>query len=160
MPITTQIANQFRDLYFGGNWTGVDFRSTLTGVDWKQATARVDSLNSIAALVFHTNYYVTVVLKVLKTEPVKAHDKYSFDLPPIESEQDWSKLLAKHWADAEDFALLVEEFPEQKLWETFMHEKYGNYYRNLHGVIEHSHYHLGQIVIIKKCLQFNGFRRE
>ena len=52
MPITTQIAKQFRDLYFGGNWTGVDFRSILTGVDWKQATARVDSLNSIAALVF------------------------------------------------------------------------------------------------------------
>ena len=35
----------------------------------------------------------------------------------------------------------------------FFHEKYGNYYRNLHGVIEHAHYHLGQIALIKKMFQ-------
>jgi hypothetical protein len=29
-------------------------------------------------------------------------------------------------------------------------EKYGNYYRNIHGIIEHIHYHLGQIVLIEK----------
>ena len=39
------------------------------------------------------------------------------------------------------------------LWETFADEKYGHYYRNLHGIIEHTHYHLGQIVLIKKLLQ-------
>jgi len=33
-----------------------------------------------------------------------------------------------------------------------MEEKYGNYYRNFHGIIEHCHYHLGQIVLIKKML--------
>jgi len=30
--------------------------------------------------------------------------------------------------------------------------KYGNYFRNIVGVIEHIHYHLGQIVLIKKIL--------
>jgi hypothetical protein len=42
--------------------------------------------------------------------------------------------------------------PESKLAETFSDEKYGNYYRNIHGIIEHTHYHLGQIVLIKKIL--------
>ncbi len=46
----------------------------------------------------------------------------------------------------------IEQLPESKLWETFSDEKYGNYYRNIHGIIEHSHYHLGQIVLIKKIL--------
>jgi len=42
--------------------------------------------------------------------------------------------------------------PESKLSETFLDEKYGNYYRNIHGIIEHTHYHLAQIVLIKKLL--------
>jgi len=31
-------------------------------------------------------------------------------------------------------------------------EKYGNYQRNIDGMIEHSYYHLAQIVVIKKIL--------
>jgi hypothetical protein len=60
--------------------------------------------------------------------------------------------LNKTWTDAENFTILIEQLPEGKLGETFFDEKYGNYYRNLHGVIEHTHYHLGQIVLIKKIL--------
>jgi hypothetical protein len=103
-------------------------------------------------LVYHINYYVSAVLKVLQGESLDASDKYSFDLSPIQSHEDWEKLLNKTWTDAENFANLVEQLPESKLWETFVNEKYGNYYRNIHGVIEHCHYHLGQIVLIKKML--------
>jgi len=47
---------------------------------------------------------------------------------------------------------LIEQLPEAKLGEIFSEEKYGTYYRNIHGIIEHTHYHLGQIVLIKKIL--------
>jgi hypothetical protein len=60
--------------------------------------------------------------------------------------------LEKTWSDAEKFAALVENMPDSKLAETFVNKKYGTYYRNLHGIIEHTHYHLGQIVLIKKIL--------
>jgi hypothetical protein len=60
--------------------------------------------------------------------------------------------LKKFWADAENFEILIEQLPESKLGETFFDEKYGTYYRNLHGIIEHTHYHLGQIVLIKKII--------
>ena len=85
-------------------------------------------------------------------EPLNAKDQYSFEHPPILSHEDWEKLLNKTWDDAENFAALIEHLPESKLGETFTDEKYGNYYRNIHGVIEHTHYHLGQIVLIKKLL--------
>ena len=103
-------------------------------------------------LVYHINYYVSAVIKVLQGESLNASDKYSFDLPPIQSSEDWKKLLNKAWNDADNFANLVEQLPDDKLWETFVNEKYGNYYRNIHGVIEHCHYHLGQMVLIKKLL--------
>ena len=150
MNLPEQIAKHFRQIYFGGNWTSVNLKETLADTDWQQATRKMFSLNTIAALVYHTNYYVSEVMKVLKGEPLNAHDKFSFDCPPIESQDDWAKLLDKTWTDAENFASLVEQLPEDKLWETFAGEKYGNYYRNLHGIIEHTHYHLGQIVLIKK----------
>jgi hypothetical protein len=152
MMLTKQIAKQIRDLYFGGNWTAVNLKESLAGVNWQQATTKIYSLNTIATLVYHTSYYVGVVLKASQGEPLNAHDKYSFDLPPIQSQQDWEKMLDKTWADAELFATLVERLPEEKLWEIFSEEKYGNYYRNVHGIIEHTHYHLGQIVLIKKLL--------
>ena len=152
MNLTTQIAKLFRDVHYGGNWTGVNLKDTLSGITWQQASTKVYSFNTVAALVFHMNYYVSVVTKVLRQEPVNAHDKYSFDHPPVTSQEDWEGLLNKTWADAETFANLIEQFPENKLNETFMNEKYGNYYRNFHGVIEHCHYHLGQIILIKKLV--------
>ena len=152
MDLPKQIATHFRQIHFGGNWTSVNLKETLAGIDWQQATTKIHSFNTIAALVYHTNYYVSEVLKVLKGAPLNAHDKFSFDCPPINSAEDWNKLLNKTWADAEDFAILIEELPEEKLWEIFTDQKYGNYYRNIHGIIEHTHYHLGQIVLIKKWL--------
>lgn len=60
-----QIAKHFRDVHFGGNWTSVNLKDTLADINWQQATTKVHDLNTIAVLVFHVNYYVSPVLKVL-----------------------------------------------------------------------------------------------
>jgi hypothetical protein len=52
--------------------------------------------------------------------------------------------------EAEQFAVLLEQFSEEKLLGDFIESKYGTYYRNVHGIIEHTHYHLGQISLLKK----------
>lgn len=150
--LTAQIAKHFREVHFGINWTWSNLQEHLKDVTWQQAVTKVYDFNTIAALVYHMHYYVGAASKVLQGGPLDASDKYSFALPTIESEEDWQNLLDKTWKDAEHFAQLIEQLPEQRLWETFSEEKYGNYYRNLHGIIEHMHYHLGQIVLIKKIL--------
>jgi hypothetical protein len=152
MSITAQLAKQLRAVYSGGNWTGVCLKDALTGVTWQQATQQVNSFNTIAKLVYHINYYVDPICKVMQGYTLNAHDKYSFDCPPITSEKDWEHLVNKLWADGETLASLIEKLPDSKLTETFADEKYGTYLRNLTGVIEHIHYHLGQIVIIKKLI--------
>jgi hypothetical protein len=152
MTITTQIAKHLREVHTGGNWTSVNLKDSLSGITWKQATTKVFSFNTIVALVYHMNYYVVALLKVLRNAPLDSHDKYSFDHPPVQSAEDWEALQEKTWRDAETLASWIEQLPESKLQETFVHTKYGNYHRNLHGLIEHMHYHLGQIVLIKKLL--------
>lgn len=152
MDTTKQIAKLLRDVHFGGNWTWVNLKDTLDGVTWQQATEKVHSFNTIAALVYHMNYYVHGVSKFLQGEPLSTKDKFSFEHPPINSEEEWQRLIQTVWNDVENFSELIENLPDEKLEEIFVGEEYGNYYRNLHGIIEHCHYHLGQIVLIKKIL--------
>jgi hypothetical protein len=153
MNISAQMAKHFKEIHFGGNWTWSNLKDNLSDITWQEATTKIHSFNTIAALTYHVNYFVAAALKVLEGGELDAHDKFSFDHPPIESQADWENLLKKTWTDAENFARMVEKLPEEKLWEDFTDKKYGNYYRNIHGIIEHMHYHLGQIVVIKKLLR-------
>ena len=155
MNTPQQIASHFSGVFFGGNWTDSNLEEQLKDVSWETATTQVGSLNTIAILVFHINYFVETVLKVLKGGPLTGSDKYSFDLPTLTSEKDWEQLVEKTLTNAKSFAALVHEMPESRLWEDFSEGKYGNYYTNLHGIIEHTHYHLGQIALIKKMLSEN-----
>lgn len=152
MDISKQTAKHFREVFFGGNWTSVNLKDTVEGISWQQAITSVYSLNSIAKLTFHIGYYVNTVLKVLQGGPLNAHDKYSFDLPPIKSEEDWQQLVNKTLTESEQLVTLIGQLPENKLGEMFVEEKYGTYYRNFQGLIEHTHYHLGQISLLKKIL--------
>ena len=152
MQLISQIVRHFRAVYTGGNWTAVNLKDTLAGITWQQATTKVESFNTIAGLVYHMNYYVIAVAGVLQGKPLEAKDKFSFDCPPVQSQQDWENLVNKSMTDAALFAKLIEQMPEEKLWEDFADKKYGNYYRNILGITEHNHYHLGQIVLIKKIL--------
>ena len=152
MNVSQQIAKHLRDVYFGGNWTSVNLKETLKDVNWQQAIIKVHSFNTIATLVNHINYYIGVQSKVLEGHPLAGKDKESFEHLPILSQQDWENILNKMWSDAEAFALLIEQLPDTKLGQVFSDEKYGTYYRNLQGFIEHTHYHLGQIVLIKKII--------
>jgi len=156
MQLSSHLAKGLRAVYFGGNWTVSSLKDHLSDLSWEQATTKVQSFNTIAQLTFHIGYYVSGVLQVLQGGTLDAKDKFSFDHPPIQSQDDWEKMLEKLWADAENFAAAIEQLPESKIWGDFIDNKYGNYYRNLQGIIEHAHYHLGQIVLIKKMLLQGG----
>ena len=152
MNLCQQIAKHLREVHVGKNWTWVNLKETLEGVNWQQATTKVNSFNTIAVLVYHMNYYVAAQLNLLKTGTLDAHDDFAFNLPPLKSEADWQKLTQKSFDEAEELAQMIENLPESKLSEICVNEKYGTYYRNFQGMIEHCHYHLGQIVFLKKWM--------
>jgi len=152
MYSSKSIAKHIRGVYFGPNWSDNNLKMHLTQVNWLQSLQKLEDLNSIASLAFHVNYYVVGVSKVLDGGALEIRDKYSFDHPPINSQEDWEQFLDQMWKDGERFALLIEQLAEDKLWEDFTDKKYGNYHTNLLGILEHLHYHLGQIVIIRKLL--------
>lgn len=153
MQLPSQIAEHFRSVHTGNNWTAVNLKETLSDITLQEAMTPVGNLNTIARLVFHINYYVSAVLQVLRGAPLNASDKLSFDHPPLGTSAEWQQLVAKTLEDAEAFAAEIEKFPASRLGEMFENPDYGNYYRNFHGIVEHTHYHLGQIAVIKKLLR-------
>lgn len=147
------IANRFREVILNGTWiANTNFKDQLAGLDWKIASKKVDSLNTIAVLAQHIHYYIYGILNVFKGGTLDIKDQFSFDFPPIESQEQWNLFLDRFWKDAEQFALKVESMSDEKLNSVFVDEKYGSYRRNIEAMTEHSYYHLGQIVLIKKML--------
>ena len=153
MTFAKQIASQFQEVQLNGTWISTNLKAELSDVTWEQATTKIGTLNTIADLAFHINYYIAGVIQVLEGGTLDIRDKYSFDRPPINSQADWEKLQTKIYSDAEKFANLVAELSDEQLNEGFVEEQYGNYFRNILGMNEHSYYHLGQIVLLKKLIR-------
>lgn len=87
-------------------------KDTLADISWQQAITNVYSLHTIATLVFHVNYYVNPILKVLQGGTLNASDKFSFDLTLVTSEEEWQKLITKVMTEAEFFAGEIEKLDE------------------------------------------------
>ena len=153
MKSTQEIANRFREIILNGTWVAnTNYKHQLADLDWKIATKQVGSFNTIATLAQHIHYYINGINNVFKGGTLEIKDKFSFDFPVMESQQDWEIFLSKFWNDSEEFAYFIEQMPDEKLDSAFVDANYGTYRRNIDAMIEHSYYHLGQIVLLKKML--------
>lgn len=147
------IANRLREVLLNGKWVAnTNFKEQLLSISWEQAIQKVDSLNTIALLTFHINYYLQGMLNVFNGGQLEIRDKYSFDLPEIKAEVDWHALVNEFINNAEMFADKVEQMDDSIFDQIFVDEKYGTYWRNIEAMIEHSYYHLGQVSLIKKLI--------
>lgn len=152
MKFTESLSMHLRQVYFGGNWTANNYVSVLENVDWQMAQTRKDSNNSIATLFFHCFYYIHHVKLALQGKPFLAKDELSFEVPTIESNAEWKLKITEALAEVEEICAEIQELDDAILFTSFVDAKYGTYLRNLLGVIEHCHYHLGQITLLKKEL--------
>ncbi|MCB0705325.1 MAG: DinB family protein [Saprospiraceae bacterium] len=155
MENSNQLAARLREVLLSGKWiANTNYKDQLSNVTWKQATQKIGTLNTIAGLTYHVNYYLAGILNVFEGGALEIRDKYSFDLPPITSKEDWENMLNEFRTNAEAFASQVERMSDQQLDAIFVDEKYGDYRRNIEGLIEHSYYHLGQISLIRKMINY------
>jgi len=157
MSKSKHLADRFREVILSGKWIAyTNLNEQLKDLNWMQATQSIGSLNSIAALCFHLNYYIAGTLEVFEGRELTIRDKYSWDIPAITSENDWKDLKNKIKINAKLYAAHVETLSDEQLNESFSKDEYGTYQKNISGMIEHCYYHLGQVVVIKKLLLENS----
>lgn len=154
MEISERIAILLKEVQLDGKWiVGTNIKEQISDLNWEEATHKIGDINTIASLVFHINYYISGLIQVLKGGPLAIKDKYSYDMAPIENEEDWNQLKDKFEADALEFSELISKMTDEQLFSPFIREDYADYFRNLIGMLEHAYYHFGQIVIIKKLIR-------
>ncbi len=154
MEISKALAVRLREVFLDGQWiANTNYKHQIKDLDWQKATQKIGTLNSIASLIFHVNYYLAGILEVFNGGELLIRDQFAFDMPPITSEEDWVKMRSTFLDNAAMFAKEVMEMSDVQLASNFVDEKYGSYARNIEGVIEHAYYHLGQIAIIKKMFE-------
>lgn len=153
MNLSVTLAKHLNGVFFGGNWTSSNLKDQLSNVTLKEASFKVEKCNTILALTYHISYYIAGVLEVFKNKPLIIKDKYSYDHPKLKSEDEWQNMLNEIWSNTESLIKHIEQLTNEELWQDFTDAKYGSYYSNITGIIEHTHYHLGQIVLLKKLIK-------
>ncbi len=156
MDLATLLSDRLREVLTEGKWvTGSNFTAQISDLHWHHAIKKIADLNTIADLTFHVSYYIAGMSNVLEGGSLDIRDKYSFDYPPVQSHEDWQLLIKKFCDDAEKYINLVAQLSDAQLANTFIDEKYGTFHRNIDAIIEHSYYHLGQVILIKKMVGAN-----
>ena len=153
MHSTEAFSRHVQQMYFGGNWTEVNLKDTLSNITLEHAIKKIDGFNTILALTYHIHYFTKVQLRVLEDGILDGKDSESYNHPPINSHDEWDAFCKSIWQDAERLIALGSELSDSILNKPYVNVAYGTYSSNFLGLIEHSHYHLGQIVILKKRLE-------
>jgi len=153
MMITTLIAQHLIEVHEGNNWTEVDLATTLQDITLREATTQTQaSPNTIASLLHHITYWNRVMVQRAQGIATQLNDTNGYNHPPLHIEEDWQNLKKDNIQSAQELAAVIRQFNEAKLFEPIL-PNYSTAYKNFQGSVEHVHYHLGQIVILKKLIR-------
>ena len=139
--------------YSGAPWHGPSLTANLDGITAAQAVQRpIANGHCVWELVQHLTGWINEVIKVLDGE-VYAVLPPEQDWPAISGDNDaaWQATLGIMESSQEALVGAVGEMQEDKLWETVEGQEF-TYYWMLHGVVQHSVYHAGQIGLLRKAL--------
>jgi uncharacterized damage-inducible protein DinB len=148
-----RIADQLKRAHEGGAWHGPAVDELLKGVTAEQAAARhVEGAHSILEMVAHIEAWERAILRRLGGDAAQIY----------QTEEDWSspsEASAEGWAAArrklsETYVALREavlKLDDAELDEPIL-PNMSTRYASLHGAIQHTLYHAGQIALVRKAL--------
>ena len=148
MSQAAALAQRFQEVILDGTWiANTNFKKELDNTSLGEVSIQVKTYNTVAVLAQHIHYYIAGVKQVFLGGELSISDKFSFDFEPMLSDEAWQNFLALFWKDTEELVNLIKTLTDEQLDAIFIKEAYGSYKRNIEALIEHSYYHLGQIVL-------------
>lgn len=157
MTETERIRDQFQRAFDGQAWHGPSVLALLEGVTAEQAAAHpIPGAHSIWELTLHIAAWEDACRRRLEGDPAQLTDDENF--PPINdtSEGAWEnskqKLLAGHRRLLDVIATTDDSRLDQPIMDS-AEIPFSSAYVTLHGGVQHSLYHAGQIAILKKAIQ-------
>lgn len=148
MTIAPLVAKHVADVVHG-NWTEIYLDEAIADVTYQEAIhVPAGLVNSIAMLVNHLELYNFVVTeRLMGTNP--SVDSHNGMVTTIQNEDDWQLLKQRTLDGFRKLADMVSGLPDENL-QAFSPGGHTSFYTTLHGLTEHAHYRLGQIILLKK----------
>ncbi len=150
MKETARISGLIKALYNGHPWLEVTIMDNLSKLSWEKAGKKAHPrLNSIWEIVNHLVSWRLNVLKRVQGEVIKTPENNYFTAVTDQSEQAWLRTLDNLQASQEAWIQFLEQVDDGILEKTYPVNNM-TYYEQIHGIIQHDAYHLGQIVLLAK----------
>ncbi|HEV7743521.1 MAG TPA: DinB family protein [Pyrinomonadaceae bacterium] len=151
MTETERIADQLNRAFVGNAWHGPAVMEILEGVTAEEAGARpFASAHSIWELALHIEAWTRACHRRLQGERAQLSDAEDFPAVPGSDEQAWKQTRESIMEAHDELAAAIHELEDSQLEQPII-EEMNSVYVTLHGVIQHSLYHAGQIAILKKA---------
>ena len=153
MKITSLIAQHLLDVHEGNNWTEVSLAGVLKDITLQEATTLTSaSPNTIASFLQHITYWNRVMVQRIAGNEVAVDEHNGFDLPHLQTEDNWLQLQVDNNLSSHELAVAIVHFDDAKLEEPLVNGG-SSAYKNMQGAVEHVHYHLGQMMVLKKLVK-------
>ena len=150
MSEIANIVDEAKRAYEGNAWHGPALMELLSDVSAAQAAARpLPTAHSIWEIVLHIAGWQGVASHRVKGEPVS--EPVFGDWPAVDDKSPaaWAKALSTLAGAQEELIREISTLPESALKQTAAGADYSLYFM-LHGVIQHTLYHAGQIALLKR----------
>lgn len=146
-----RISEQLRRAFTGGSWHGPSLKELLADVTVEQAAAHpVKGAHSIWELVLHIHVWEKAALGAAQgvaiAEPLP--DEIQWPAHSVDADS-WAQTLSMLFVFNEALCRTIEKFGDERLAETVPGREY-DFHFIFNGVIQHSLYHAGQIVLLRK----------
>ncbi len=150
---TELIAQHLLEVHEGNNWTDMNLTDVLKDITAQEAaTVTPASANTIEALLNHITYWNRVMVQRIIGVKVEVPLSNGFDTKLPLTNADWQHAIAENMVSAYELAEAIKTVDGTKLEKPIIAD-YSSTYKNLQGTVEHVHYHLGQIVMLKNLVR-------
>ena len=151
MSQAAALAQRLQEVILDGMWiANTNFKKELDNTTLEEISIQIKTYNTVEVLAQHVHYYIAGVKQVFLGGELSISDRFSFDFEPMQNDEAWQNFLALFWKDTEELVNLIKTLTDDQLDAIFVKEAYGSYKRYIEALIEHSYYHLGQIVLLLK----------
>jgi uncharacterized damage-inducible protein DinB len=151
MSEVKRLLSQLKRAYEGEAWHGPALTHILTGITAEQAARRpIPSSHTIWELLLHISAWESAVISRIEGRYTAEPDEGDWPVVADTSETAWQATLAKLDATHHKLRDAVSRFEDERLHERLAEGKESAFFA-INGVIQHTLYHAGQIVLLKKA---------
>ena len=153
MREVVRIGSQLKRAFEGGAWHGPSLRELLADVPAEQAASRpLDGAHSIWEIVLHIAAWQDFVARAVEGEPMPTNLPEEENWPPVgdKSEAAWRDAAQSLGDGNKRLRDALRKLVDEDLDRIVAGRDYSVYFM-LHGVLQHSLYHAGQIALLKKA---------